>query len=851
MPRYADPSRCPDCATVLPVAPGRCPTCELPLTGPLAGELLRTLRRADDLVVQLRAGAPTLAPVEVESARVGADSARDPGRVGASARRLDDDRGDRTAHEGRRGIGAPSVPKILLGLGATCLLVAAVIFLAVAWSVIGVGGRTVVLLAATGATGALGVRLGRRGLRVAGESLTAVSLGLLVLDLVGAAGAGWLGTLGGSGLAVLVGVVLAAAGTGFTGLLAALRGDQRRLVVPQLAVVLGAVVAMSAVHDLFDLTTLLLVVEVVVCAGVAHVALGRGVAVLTGGMALVGALWWLALAAYGAVEVVDAAGSVTLRSLWVDGDGTALLAAALLALLPLAVVPGSAAAWHASLAVSGVLLTVTATLATFDNEPTAVAATWLVAVLVWSAVAHLVRRPAAPAALRRGMLAVLAPLALSVIVAGTGLAVFLARALDNVLGVGRVFSEDAGVRLDDVVLDAHPALIVPLTLVLLAAAYVALPVRRLVVLAAAPAVAVAGLATLAQYAVPLWVVVAALVVAGLVVLGLGVLGLVVLADAVRRPRATSTSLVETAAGVALLVAAIVAALPSAGLSAAGLGVLLTVAAGLLALGGPDVVDRTASAVVPLAWGGLVWATTQALDLRVDASALVVIVGGGLLALARPRVESELAATVAALLVAPAAITAALDHSVSLAIHLTVAGALVTATSVVHRDRRLLAIPGGLLLAAATWVRLADLGVHAPEAYTLPLASVLLAVGLDRVRRDAGAPTSVALLPGLVLGTVPSLLWALGDPVSLRALLLGTACLVLVLVGAQVRWSAPVVVGACVGVVLVLWELAPYVVQTPQWVAIGLAGTLLTVVGVTWEKRMHDLQHAGALLGRLR
>jgi hypothetical protein len=59
------------------------------------------------------------------------------------------------------------------------------------------------------------------------------------------------------------------------------------------------------------------------------------------------------------------------------------------------------------------------------------------------------------------------------------------------------------------------------------------------------------------------------------------------------------------------------------------------------------------------------------------------------------------------------------------------------------------------------------------------------------------------------------------------------------------------VGAGVGGVLVLVELAPYASATPQWVLIGLAGTLLTVVGVTWERRLRDVQLATAYLGRLR
>jgi hypothetical protein len=55
----------------------------------------------------------------------------------------------------------------------------------------------------------------------------------------------------------------------------------------------------------------------------------------------------------------------------------------------------------------------------------------------------------------------------------------------------------------------------------------------------------------------------------------------------------------------------------------------------------------------------------------------------------------------------------------------------------------------------------------------------------------------------------------------------------------------------VGGLLVLRELAPYATATPQWVLIGTAGTLLTVVGVTWERRVRDLQLGLAYLGRLR
>ncbi len=858
MPRYCDTSRCPDCAAALPAAPGRCPSCGLPLTGPLAGELLRVLRRADDLVVELRHSVAATAVTTTAAVAVAPVSPVGPVGPGASRTTPEGEApfvyppptgpGVTAAPAARRtGLQAPSVPRILLGLGATCLLVAAIIFLAVAWSAIGVGGRTAVLVAATLATGALGVRLGRRGLRIGAESLTAVSLGLLVLDLVGAQHAGWLGELEGSGFVVLLGGAIALAGAG---LLAALERDQRRLVVPQVAVVLGILLISAAVHDLTDLVTVVLVVEVLVGAAIVRGTLGHGVPVVAAGAGVLATMWWVVLGGYGLVEAlaIDAGtdASVTLRSLWAEGGGLALLATVLLALVPIAVAPSRRLVVQVSLAVSALVATPTLLLATLDNGPTAAAAAWLVALVGWTVTVHVVRR-------RVSLLVVpaTAALALAALVVVTVVTEMLGQAAAGLAGAGSPFTESAGARLAVVDARFEPWLLLPSVVALLAAAWVALPWRRHVAEVCSLVVGLASLATLMQYAVPLWLVVALLV-------GLAAAAL---ADGVRRPGAVGD--VEVAAAAGLLGAAALVALPSAGLTAGVLGAVLVASSVLLLLGRAlsngqlaglrvsQPVVHVAGALLPLTWGALVWTTADAADLRTAWCGAVVIVVAGLLAIALPRVEVEVAATVAAVLSAPAAIAAADDFSVSLALHLTLAGALVTATSLVHRDRRLLAVPGGLLLASATWVRLADIGVTAPEAYTLPLGLVLLAVGLDRIRRDHAASTQASLLPGLVLSTVPSLLWALGDPVSLRALLLGVACLALAVGGAQLRWSAPLLVGAIAGAVLVVREVAPYAAETPQWVAIGLAGTLLTVVGVTWEKRLQDLQQAGGFLARLR
>jgi hypothetical protein len=127
----------------------------------------------------------------------------------------------------------------------------------------------------------------------------------------------------------------------------------------------------------------------------------------------------------------------------------------------------------------------------------------------------------------------------------------------------------------------------------------------------------------------------------------------------------------------------------------------------------------------------------------------------------------------------------------------------------------------------------------------------VAVGVWRLRRDHRSATLTVLAPGLALATVPSLVAMLDAPYSLRALLLGAACLVMVVGGAAWRWGAPVVVGSVVGGLLVLRELAPYAASVPTWVSIGVSGAVLLVVGITWESRMSDVRRASRYVAALR
>ncbi len=802
MTRYADPTRCPDCHIALPPAPENCPGCALPLRGPLSRELLRTLQYADTLIVRLRSTEPVLVP----------------STAGLAPYPRQDELSPTTRV--RHGVRTASVPTVLLGLGALCLLVAAVTFLAFAWAWMGVGGRTAVLLGLTATAGGVGVWLDRRGLRVAGESLTLVALGLVVLDVLGMVAAGWVGDLGDAETMLVTGAGVAGAAA------ILLATSSGRLVVPQLGVPLGLFAALAGATASTDHDLAVATCAVLLLAGTARLGAAIGAPVLPWAAGAGAATWWAWLAMEGLAEAGD---HLTLRALWVEGHGLGLAVASALLLLPAAVAP-RLSVLRGSAAASATLLTLTVALPALDDGSTRIGVAALVALVLWSGIAVVT-----PAGVR---MVSAAPLALAALPALAITGLLGISALARLVHVGEPFTRAFDVRLGPVSPPASPLLALPLAAALLLAVWVVVGSRRGLWPLAAAVLAVAGLTTLASYDVPLAVFTGALAALALA-----------LAVVIARLEVAATAGAAMAAA-ALAVVGAGLALPSAWLTAGSTGAAVAVGAVLLTArsGQAQLVGR---ALLPGALGAFVWCVGELADVELAWRALPVLAVVGLLAIAVPRFPLEPAAAVTGLVAAAASVSNAADVTTSLAVHLTLAGALVTASSLVHTDRRMLAWPGGLLLAAATWVRLFDLGVDTPEAYTLPTAVVLVLVGLHRLWRHPGSGTDT-LVPGLVLATLPSLLWVIAvDPVSPRAVLLGGACLGLVLAGSELKWSSPLVVGTVVGCLLVLREVAPYAEATPRWVLIGLAGTLLTVVGVTWERRVVELRDAAAYLGRLR
>lgn len=189
----------------------------------------------------------------------------------------------------------------------------------------------------------------------------------------------------------------------------------------------------------------------------------------------------------------------------------------------------------------------------------------------------------------------------------------------------------------------------------------------------------------------------------------------------------------------------------------------------------------------------------------------------------------------------------------LALSLALSGVLALGASV-RADRRRAAYCGTVLLVVATWIRLADSSVTAPEAYSLPVTVPALLVGFLRRREDAALSSWKAYGAGLTATLVPSLVAAWGDPDWPRPLLLGTGALLVTLAGARYRLQAPLVLGGAVLALDALHELAPAVMdvvaQLPRWVPLGVAGGLLLAVGATYEARLRDVRRLRRTLGRM-
>ncbi|MCE0486927.1 SCO7613 C-terminal domain-containing membrane protein [Ornithinimicrobium sediminis] len=836
-----------------------CPSCGLRLEGALGAELFATLTRADRLLEQMATAAAsptgalpapaTAAPgPPAEPVAPGAPAApAAPGPAGTAA-------APAAPAPARRGLSTASVPTILLGLGALCLLVAALVFLAVTWSAMGVGGRTVTLVGFTLAAGALTAWTARRGLRAAVESLGVVTLGLLAFDLVGARDAGWLGDIGTPGLLLVLGLVLLAAGAGAT--LVLRRSPVGAFVGGQVVAVVGLATAAAGTLASEGLSwSVGATVAVVGTWLVARAAFAATLRVLAVGAVAAGAVLWLLLAVSSLARALD---HPSLRELWLDLEVWPLLVSAAL-LLTLGLVRGLPEVLRRSaFALAGVVLAAVVLVPTSDEPATLATLAGAGLLVVLSGLVGVLPPRARPGVAAPVVLLTLWML-LVVLDLSADATARLMTAGDTVWGgsVGTVLDPPAPVS------DLEPAAwTLPLVVVATVAGLVALArsarwahevLRPLahpdVLVAVAAATVVLGLTA---YTVPLWLPLLLLLLTGGVLAGRAVL---------------TGSSVPLLLAVAALALGLLVSLHSEGLTLVAVAVSLPAALAVHLRGPAGVGAAGAGAALAVLAAALVWTGGALLDVSQQWTALAALLVLAGLVLLMPYVGAPVRAAgpawtgvgleagvlFAAAAVSLAAVTEAgsADEATWAAVYLTVTGATASAVALTRADRRPVGWLGGVLLAAASWVRLADVGVDTVEAYSLPAALALVVVGVAHLRRHADTGTLRALSPGLLLALVPSLVWALDDPVSLRSLLLGTACLGLLAAGLRLHWAAPVVHAAVVGALLVLRLATPVAEAVPRWALIGMAGAVLIGVGITWEQRLKEARAVAGYVRRLR
>lgn len=866
--RFADPARCPDCGAALTPGSFVCPSCRIDLGGELGQKLFVVLTEADRVLDQLRqrrrlpvtapaATVPATPPTATPStypAPPPPPPAFPPGPMPP------------THPQAQPAVSGLTVPRVLLALGAFSLLVAGSWFLAITWALLGVTGRTVVLLLLTTAAGVVTARMAARDLRAATEALGAVTLGLFAFDLLGARTSGWLGDPSGPQFAIVLGSLLWLAGTAAAYVVT--RTPAGRLVVAEVTAVIGAGtlaggVAASAWGD--EATRLLVAVPVLGLLTAVPLLLRRLLAdadadadpgaeraprrvapLLTAavGTAALTALAWLVLLG-SAVDRLT--GDLTLTGVWAEGGGVpALLAGVYVALLAAPLVPLTSirvGALAAAVVPWGLVVLAPA----LDESATTVALAVTAAVLVLAAVLALAPLPWARAA---GAAALVA----TPVVAATTLALLARAGTSYAEAAAAGWTGTPGGRFTTPVGDGLPA---PWVLPLQALALVAVGVaavrawrgthldRRTTGALALGAAVVGGCGWLLLVPTPVWV---ALVL------------LLAVATATSFAALRTTGPARAALTGVAAAAGVLALLLSAYDEWHTLAATLTLIVPVAWRHRPsDELTEPAGALLGLLGAGALWTTAALVDAPGEWSALLVLLALGAWLVAREAladrgllgVELGVAGAAVATTLRGVALAPPTEEQTWLAVYLTVLGVVATTVALVVDDRRRVGWLGGALLALASWVRLADLGVSEPEPYTLPSAAALLVVGWVHLRRHPDAGTMSAWSPGLGLALVPSLLWVLADPVSLRGLVLGLVCLALVLGGAARRWAAPFVWGAAVGAVEVLRLVGPPAMEFSPFLVFGLGGLLLVVVGVTWEQRVHDAQRARDYLRGLR
>lgn len=829
MSKLVDPHICPDCRAPLDTS-ATCTGCGLRLTGPGAAELWQLMQQADRIVESLR-GVPAAAP--------GAGPAPTPAPLAPMP--------SAPPAVPRRHLPAISVPVVLLGLGALCLLVAAIVFVAVAWGSLGLAAKTAILLVVTAGFAVAAVVLTRRDLRWAAETFWLIVAAMLVLDIVAAWAADLAGfeSVDGRHVAALVGAAL-------LGLPAAVALWARQTPLKEVYGLIpvagfGAVLVALGEAWLSDANPAASAVAVPVLS---LFAIGL-VRVLDGALrahgyavSVAAVLGWLVLVGHGVdrMAVTD-----DQRTWWSELAGWPLLVAALLAATP-TVVPRFPD-WGRMTAATASLVT----LMLFVVGPGADATVQL---LVLSAISVVLAAITASAP-RVWRVPAGVFTAFGLLVATLWL---LGRPLNVIFPLPTTGPPDAdnlGLHLPGP--GSGPAPWTALVTALVVGATAAGLLRHL---RPAERRAAAGNA---------WVAL------GPGVLALGATtGLIETEPTLLAAVLAWSSTLALTAGMAvtvrhqmaplaavlllsgyLIVVGLRLAVPSHLLAAALATVIALGCAAAYWRTKPETLRRTLApslAAVAVLTGG--FAATHwpyLLSGRGDAAGLTLaLFAAAVLAAARAAGRDEVSRVTLEATAAVAGLVAVFlpTSGAVVAFTVTVLGTAIAVVATLNRDRDLAGWVAVGVLGIATLIRVVE-DIRAPELYTIPAALLLLGAGVWRLRTDGRAGSVRALSSGLVLALVPSLLLALDEPVSLRGALIAAASLAVLGAGVVLHWAAPLVAGALATAVLAVRHLGPVVEGLPRWISLGTVGVLLLVVGITWEARLRNLRAASRYLASLR
>jgi hypothetical protein len=846
MSRLIDPTICPDCRGALD-ASATCTSCGLQVKGPLAAQLWEAMVTADGFIERLRlASAPTATPaLETTPAAASTPSlgtaTQAPGFTKPLYPRhpVGQDAGPTQSRTGFK-LPSASVPVVLLALGGLCLLVAAIVFVAVTWSLLGLTGRTLVLLGFTSVLAAVAVVLTRAGLRGAAETFWLVVAGMLTVDLLAAQSAGLAGldALSMRGTAALVGGALVAMGTGVGGWSRGQRLGQ--LYGVQVVAVIGGLVLCSANAWMAENPAVGTTIAIPLLAG-GFVLLRRLVPWTAYGLGGLAGLSWLVLVGLGWDRALETVG---LGDWWADFRGWPLLVAALFAAVVVHL-PGVRDEARAIAAGSALV-----PLVLLANGPTSIGTSTrdLLTACATLVVLGLVTA-FAPRAWAQGAAALTG---LGTLLAGILLVVGPWPAL-LALGSGESVAVDPALAtLSDTA--AWTAVVVALTMVAAAASllrHVPAPARReatqLVGTLAPAVVALGGLVLVLELDPPLWAAVLAAGLATAIAAGAAWWSRDAILAAVVGSCATAYLALVTLYGASsddLLTALATTALFLGLVTAGALRELASntqVSAGL----------ATALGALVGGWALVAWGLVMESD--TEARALVLAAYAGLVGiLASPltrRTSTRVALECSAALLAVVATSYSADLEVT-AMTLTIVGTAICLIAVSTQDRTVFGWLGAVVLMTATLLRVIE-DVRAPELYTLPAAALLIAVGAWRMRTDPEASSFRMLGSGLTLTLLPSLLLALDEPVSLRGALIGAGGVLVLGAGIAQRLAAPFVFGAITTGVLALRHLEPVADAVPRWITLGGVGLVLLLVGVTWEARRRNLDNARRYLTALR